>query len=392
MGASIALYLARRGFLVTLVDAAGAPLDRASRWNEGKIHLGYLYANDRSLATARRLIPGGLAFAELLGELIHCDVRALASVDDEIYLIHTASVVDADTVGRYFEEVSRLVCEQPDAGRYLTDCSRARAQRLTRAELAALTTSSQIVAGFRVPERSVPTNILAEGFVNALSAEPAITLALSTRVQSVTAAGTNRQWRVQATPDLSGTFDVVVNALWEGRPEIDRTVGFEPEGPWSHRYRVSLFIETARALRFPSVLIGTGPFGDVKNYDGRHFYVSWYPAGLLVDSQDVTPVPPGPLDAAATASVIAAVRAGLTPLVPSVAEVFDSASQVLIRGGWVFAQGQGTLDDPMASLHRRDRFGVRRLGSYISVDTGKYSTAPWLARSLAAEIAQEVFT
>jgi hypothetical protein len=50
------------------------------------------------------------------------------------------------------------------------------------------------------------------------------------------------------------------------------------------------------------------------------------------------------------------------------------------------------LDDPTASLHRRDRFGVRRLGSSISVDTGKYSTAPWLARRLAKEIAEDAFT
>jgi hypothetical protein len=46
------------------------PYRQASRWNEGKIHLGYLYANDASLDTARRMIPGGLAFADLMQELL----------------------------------------------------------------------------------------------------------------------------------------------------------------------------------------------------------------------------------------------------------------------------------------------------------------------------------
>jgi hypothetical protein len=57
-----------------------------------------------------------------------------------------------------------------------------------------------------------------------------------------------------------------------------------------------------------------------------------------------------------------------------------------LQGGWVFAAGQGLLSDPRASLHRRSDFGVARLGSYISVDTGKYASAPWLARRIAAQI------
>jgi hypothetical protein len=52
----------------------------------------------------------------------------------------------------------------------------------------------------------------------------------------------------------------------------------------------------------------------------------------------------------------------------------------------VFAAGSGSLADPHATLHRRDKFGVRRRGTYYSVDTGKYSTAPWLAQQLAGEI------
>ena len=59
----------------------------------------------------------------------------------------------------------------------------------------------------------------------------------------------------------------------------------------------------------------------------------------------------------------------------------------ITHGGFVFARGAGALDDPRSGLHRRDRYGVERLGTYHSVDTGKYSTAPWLARELAAEIA-----
>jgi hypothetical protein len=48
----------------------------------------------------------------------------------------------------------------------------------------------------------------------------------------------------------------------------------------------------------------------------------------------------------------------------------------------VFAGGHGKLSDPAATLHQRWRYGVERHGTYLSVDTGKYATAPWMAREL----------
>ena len=70
MGCCAALRLARAGCTVTLVDQATAPMSGASRWNEGKIHLGFLYARDSSGRTAAELLPGGLAFKALVEELI----------------------------------------------------------------------------------------------------------------------------------------------------------------------------------------------------------------------------------------------------------------------------------------------------------------------------------
>lgn len=142
-------------------------------------------------------------------------------------------------------------------------------------------------------------------------------------------------------------------------------------------------------MRAASAVLCVGPFGDIKAYGERDFYLSWYPAGLRLESEAVDPPAPPPLDAAATRSLIDAFRAGLAPFFPAVETILDAAETIRCEGGFVFAQGRGALDDPAATLHRRDRFGVRRRGRYISVDTGKYSTAPWLADSLAREIAGE---
>lgn len=389
MGACTALGLARRGFPVTLIDAASAPMTGASRWNEGKIHLGYLYCGDPSMETARRVMPGGLAFKDRIREFIGAGPDMEVGPDDDVYLLHRESVVGLGGMESYFDRVSGMLRGHPDASRYLVDARRATPRPLAPSELEALGSGGSIVAGFRVPERSVRTTVIADALVSALDRETRIEQRMSTRVRAVAATGSSRtQWRIDAESAVPGTFDFVVNALWQGRLAIDVSVGLTPDFVWSNRYRVSLFIDTDRPVDFPSVVIAAGPFGDIKNYDGRHFYVSWYKAGLLAENQDLDPVAPSRMSPAATGRVAGAIREAVCAELRAAASIFDAAARTRLEGGWVYAQGQGALDDPRATLHRRDCFGIRSEGTYFSVDTGKYSTAPWIATQLMEEIAR----
>ena len=51
-GCCAAIAMAQAGWRVTLFEANPVLMDEASRWNEGKLHLGYVYAKDPSLRTA----------------------------------------------------------------------------------------------------------------------------------------------------------------------------------------------------------------------------------------------------------------------------------------------------------------------------------------------------
>jgi hypothetical protein len=283
----------------------------------------------------------------------------------------------------HLEHVSEMVRQHPNARHYLVDASDCRAEKLTPKELAQITNSPDIVAGFRVPERSVATNWVADRFVEALSAEDRIEHRMNTDVKAVSPQETNGQWHVDTGNHKDGPYDYVVNALWQGRMAIDLTAGLEPAGTWSNRYRLSLFVRTRDPIDTSSVIIATGPFGDIKNYNDRDFYLSWYPTGLLVDSSEILPLAPPALDITNRQELSASIIQNLVPLLPGVARIRDSIEHIDLRGGWVFAAGQGKLSDPKSTLHRRFDFGIRRVGAYISVDTGKYSTAPWLAQKVA---------
>ncbi len=109
------------------------------------------------------------------------------------------------------------------------------------------------------------------------------------------------------------------------------------------------------------------------------------PRGLVVSTESVDPRVL-PIDAEMKAQVATGILGSLQKYFPQVTLIAQEAATLDVAGGWVVAQGKGSLDDPASSLHRRDRFGITRFGSYYTIDTGKYSTAPWLARRLSDEI------
>ena len=390
LGVCTALELARRGRAVTLIEGGPAVMQGAGRWNEGKIHLGFMYAADPTLNTAFRILPGGLAFGELVERLLGQSIEGFTTEGDDIYLVHRDSVVDVSAFTAYADRTASLVrsaASAQGAPRYLADVRAATARALSRSELAAATTSERVLCGFRIPERSVSTVAIADLLCAALRDEDLIETLLDSPVTGVRRRDDGRfdiLTNGANGGDVTG-FDVVVNALWEGRPAVDATIGIVPSAPWSHRYRASLFGHAPHAA-LQSAVLCTGPFGDIKRYADGRVYLSWYPSGLLAEGNALEP----PREAAAlTPARRAAVKQGtldgLSGFFPALRTLPD-ADALEVQGGWVYALGQGSLADRASTLHQRDRFEVTVDRGYISVDTAKYSLAP----SLAAQVAEIV--
>lgn len=388
MGASAALMLAQRDWRVSLFDEAPAPFSGASRWNEGKIHLGYLYAGDASLDSARRVLPGGLAFKPLTEALLGCSLEPACTQVDDTYVVHEHSIASLDTVRAYAGAIHDLANSHPDAAHYLAPLSPP--AELSRAELARDFEITSLSGGFRVSERSVSTQWVADRFLAALAGEQRITQVMNTRVHAVhPRTNIDGPFDIETAHGGEGPFDLVINALWHGRLAIDRGLGLPMPPEISHRYRVSLFVRTSGVVALPSAVIAAGPFGDVKNYNGRDFYLSWYAAGLRAEGNAPEPPAAPMLSQSDRASICDATFTSLKSYIPAVANIEANIEDVRVEGGWVYAAGKGALADPRSTLHRRDRIGVARAGSYFSVDTGKYSIAPWLARTIADMVQQK---
>ena len=389
LGTCTALELARRRRRSTLFEGQSSLLQRASRWNEGKIHLGFLYAGDPTLRTAQRLIPGGLAFAGLVGRLIQRSLDAFVTVEDDIYLVHRESIVAPDAFEAYGTSTAALVREaasQPNAQQYFCDVTHARIRRLSASDLAQVTSADEVVAGYSIPERSISTVTVGDLMQQAVANEPLIEVRANRRVRAVERRSDGRfnvsvNGTVIAPEDAP--FDVVINALWEGRPAVDASLGIQPVAPWSHRFRAAVFAY-APDVAFPSAVLCTGPFGDVKRYADGRVYLSWYSSGLLAEGHAIEPPwASAVLDRSRRNAVLKATLQSLSYYLPAIRRFKESDKALEVHGGWIYALGQGSLADPASTLHRRDWFNMTVDRGYISIDTAKYSLAPWLADRVA---------
>jgi glycine/D-amino acid oxidase-like deaminating enzyme len=391
-GAGVALELAGRGASVTLVDQDPRPLNRASLRNEGKIHLGLIYANDRSRATAFLQLEGALRFRSILSRWLGGDEWLVPSAPF-YYLVARDSVVAPDELAEHYAAVEQRCRERLDQDAGL-DYLGVRPQSLVRAledsEIAAYFEPARFIAGFETEERAVDTEVMAAALRRALAEAPAITFLPSRLVKTISEDGD--RFRVEGDSP-GGPWSIraeqVVNATWERRLALDRQLGIPPPEHLLHRLKFRLIGRLPQELRAaPSVSMVLGRYGDVVIRPDGTAYLSWYPAGLSGWSHDVEPprdwdpVCRGEVGVTQAQTIASEFKAAIAEWWPRMAEL----EPVQVDAGAIVALGRSDVDDVRSRLHDRSRIGVTSLGRYHSVDPGKLTTAPLFAIEAADRV------
>ncbi|WP_300554306.1 FAD-dependent oxidoreductase [Maricaulis sp.] len=386
-GSLTALKLARTGFDVILIDAAADAMRGASLHNEGKLHLGYVYGADQSGETYARMIEGSLSFIRIVEELTGHSIPPAAWSRPFIYGVMADSRLHTTAIEDHLARVDAAIAAYPGApadwpGGF------APARRLNSAELASRFNPDCVTAAFQTNEVSVDTRSLANAVRNAIKTCPRITPLWNTRVQS--ARGGKHDTYILSLDHPDGCRDLgadfVINALWQNRLQIDASAGLPPAAAQLMRYKlaITLNLPPGQIDTIPTATFVSGPYGDVVNHGDGRFYLSWYPACKLAETQD--------LDTGSLEHIIAATDrsaryretlAALGEIIPGLACAADKATDIDIAGGFIMARGSSDITDANSELHQRYRIGPRSVGNWISVDTGKYCTAPSAALAAA---------
>lgn len=390
-GVCTALELAQRGYHVDLYEKSSVPVSKASYVNEGKIHLGFIYAMDKDLHTAKKMIVAALHFVSNLKRWISFDPEDVISTPF-YYGVHNNSLMEASELHFHYKKCTTLFDEARDHFKkhYLDLFDSCQASPLSASALEQIANPQFIKAGFITNEYAVEPRAIADKLRKALIGEPSVHLSLNTNIQRVARQG--NQFIVDST-DGAGyrkeeKYTDIVNATWAGRLQIDKQLDIVPPSKWSFRYKFGnkILVPVDRA-EVPSMTMVQGPFGDTVNFKDKGLFLSWYPVGRTGWSEQHCPPDwDSDLTNEERFQIFNKSFDQIALRIPSVRNLTFKPEDVNPVGGVIYALGNSDVDDVNSKLHMRYQAGIESHGNYHSVNTGKYTLIPYLGVKIADRI------
>jgi hypothetical protein len=379
-GCCTALALAQKGFQVRLYDKSSALFSRASANQEGKIHLGFVYARDTSRRTARTMIEHAMQFGPALESLLGHPIDWTQNLSEKFFCaIHDESSLSTDEHYAHFQALQEIYCEVAENGglHYLG----AQPKQIWSETTSHWYRGPKIRHLVETAEQAVHPGWMRSLIVQAVERHANITCYLNHEIQevynnvaSISISGQH------VTGSWSASADVVVNCLWEGRNQIDLTMGLPGSDKWVTRVKYGFVVDSIPQFReVPSLIITHGPFGDIVNYTNyNQLYVTWYPECLSYFGTDQRlPLewedacngvhPDGHVE-----KVLSASLEQMDAFLPGIRNL--KLRQVM--AGTIMGKGNSDISETSSGLHNRHDIGATQSGNYYSVFTGKYTSAP----------------
>lgn len=395
-GCCTALELSSRGYEVTLLERDALAMNRASLRNEGKIHLGLVYANEASMETARLQLEGALSFRHLLEKWVGNSANMLGNSTTFDYLVAVDSLLSSAELEDHYMALQlhylERLREEPGLD-YLGSQPAQLYRKISENKLQSRYNPERVCAGYATAELAISTDILASVLRKAISNEPLICFRGDRTVKHVE-RGTNgflvEGWSAQGI--WQENSDQVVNAAWDGRPAIDHSMGIGDQEGLLHRLKYRVIAQTPRELLGAhSATIVLGPYGDIVIRPDGSAYLSWYPLALNGWSHDLLP----PQDWMAACQGIVStddferMAKGFCSALDDWMPGMGKARAVQVDAGVIMAFGKSDVDDKASELHNRTRVGVTSSDGYHSLDAGKLTTAPLFAMQCADQVCRQ---
>lgn len=377
LGGSVALLLARNGFEVDLFEAESRLMSGASSANEGKVHLGQVYALGDA-ETLDLMLRGAGAFAPLVERALgrKLDWTELCS-DDFRYVVMQGSLVSAGQLAERYRSCNerlKFLFGRGGMDHYLGRPL----DRVTETE----PTDFDGQLAFRSFERSVDPLRLAALYEEAIHSNSAIRVHLSTAVAGLYPEGPGVAVDVSNKTRRSDphTYLAAVNCSWHQQHRLH-----PPDSNSTRRlnYRVKAAVRLRGGDRARSVTLVQGPYGDVVGHRDYTF-ASWYPEARIWHELSEVPSE-GALEALTRSQLDEQVMQRQLSALSDLG-ILPGWSHAAPIGGMVLGDGGEDIDKRHSQLHSRARFGVRTSGRVFTPLNFKWSTAPLAAFQAVREM------
>lgn len=377
MGCLAALALANDGHSVSLFERQARLLTRASRQNEGKIHLGFTYGLDRSGLTQALMFEHGVRFTERLRRILRTPVDGLLLHRRAICAVEASSMLPPDDARRHFAMIDKLHEAYCEAGGpplnqewpFVAEINCGERRRLF---------SDRVIAAYEICEPYADVAALCDLIDTAVRAHEGIDV--HNGVEIALFAGADRPAAVDGEGRVLGRFDAAVNAAWDGLAAVG---GDAKADDLCLRAKAGFIVDIAGGRPSVPISFVWGSYGDIVPLSPSQTYISWYPACLMDFTTDLS-------DGARWYDRVASrfdfeaafhrATAAFRDLMPGID--FPRRWEDVLAGP-ILASAKTDIDDPASGLHKRNQFGIFRNGNVFTANTGKFTCAPGLALELA---------
>lgn len=369
VGITAALLAAERGARVTLYEARDELWQCASAMNEGKVHLGPIFAlGDR--ITHDVMLRGATTFAAVLERAYAAALpwEELSTVPFR-YLVMPDSLVTADQLAARYRSLN----EQLGRHRAPTYLGRPLGRLV---DPVARTDEATGLPAFDTEERAVDPLRLGALLVDRVRNHPLVTVRTGCAVERVDDGQV-------CWGDEQERYDVVIACTWDQQELLV---------PEEHRVRRNFRVKCA--LRLPrvgddrtTVTLVQGPFGDVVTHRD-YVYASWYPEARLTNEFAIAPSPRAHHLRDGAASRPELVTEQIKPLqsLGLLRDLTIHTDEVEVVAGFIAGHGPLDISERESGLHRRAEFGTEVHGSLVVARNFKLTTAP-LAALAAVDVA-----
>ena len=236
-GLYAALYSARKGESVLVMECDKAPFSRATYINQARVHMGYHYP--RSLSTAVKSAGYFRRFVEDFGFCIHKDFAQIYATSDKF----------SWTSAEQFEEfchAAGIKCEEVAVSKYFK--------------------KGACDGAFLTEEYTYDARLLGQYYLEQLSAFPRVSIAYSTEITSIVKGATTYQ--IYTTNGEVAEAAFVLNATYASVNQVlNKVEGLAPD-KFGIKYELCEIILTrpSEALQDTVITVMDGPFFSIMPF------------------------------------------------------------------------------------------------------------------------------
>jgi glycine/D-amino acid oxidase-like deaminating enzyme len=387
-GLSTALALAHRGFPSILLEQKPEILCGASYGNEGKIHLGHVYAMDASLRTGITMMRGATSFAPLLERWCGRLDWARWRCTPFRYAVMPGSLASVSYLESYYETLWSTAQRTPGISfdNYL-------GTKLTSLWSRSTTKSSDpALNGVPIPciqstELAIDTRYFNPALAQILQSHRLIHIQREYRVADARRLGDHFVLSLE-TPNGPAQLkaDIVINCAWSDRIRLDTAVGFAHHNPHqSYRVKHRILVKPKHPIgHLIPITMVQGPFGDMVPFRDGLVYLSWYPECRTYFADRP------PLAEATHPETLERISRRTVEVFGEFYPALENAQVVSCKACIIVAKGDTDVHDPTSELHQRSEGGPQGSNGWWSVDTSKLTLAPLYGEETARLVMEEM--